>query len=175
MNNASLSNFQTINKLRALFDNYELDTSVVENVTISEKREEDEFLEKVLDTEVMKIAMNYLKQKGQYILLGAPIFEILINNRKKTVYLFIKGKVRGDRVSQMNLLREVWFTIYSRGGGKMGSCGFEHVFMNEIKNNEISGLHNWIYFNEQENGNPRNLDYKGYLKTLNLGNVSRVY
>lgn len=84
VNNATLSNFQTINKLRALFNNYELDTSVVENVTNSEKREEDEFLEKVLDTEVMKIAMNYLKQKGQYILLGAPpIIEILINKRKK--------------------------------------------------------------------------------------------
>lgn len=52
----------------------------------------------------------------------------------------------------------------------MGSCGFEHVFLNEIKNNEISGLHNWIYFNEQEKA--QNLDYKGYTKTLSLGNVS---
>lgn len=82
----------------------------------------------------------------------------------------ILGKVRGDHISQKNFLRDTWFTIYSRGGGKMGSCGFEHVFLNEIKNNEISGLHNWIYFNEQEKA--QNLDYKGYTKTLSLGNVS---
>lgn len=44
--------------------------------------------------------------------------------------------------------------------------------MNEIKNNEISGLHNWIYFNDLENNRQRDLDYKGYLKSLNLGNVS---
>lgn len=75
----------------------------------------------------------------------------------------------------MNLLRDVFFTIYSRGGGRMSSCGFEHVFMSELKNNEVSGLHSWIYFNEQENGNPRNLDYKGYLKTLNLGNVCSLH
>lgn len=37
---------------------------VVENVTVAERQEEEEFLDKVLDTQVMKIAMNYLKQKG---------------------------------------------------------------------------------------------------------------
>lgn len=62
--------------------------------------------------------------------------------------------------------------MYSRGGGKIGSCGFEHVFMNEIKNNEISGLHNWIYFHKQEQDSHHDVDYKGYMKSLHLGNVS---
>lgn len=56
----------------------------------------------------------------------------------------------------------------------MGSCGFEHVFMNEIKNNEISGLHNWIYFSDQENDNRQSIDYRGYMKSLYLGNVSKT-
>lgn len=69
VSNTTLSRSQTIIKLRALFDNYELDTSVVESVTPAERREEDEFLDKVLDTQVMKIAMNYLKQKGWHTFL----------------------------------------------------------------------------------------------------------
>lgn len=62
--------------------------------------------------------------------------------------------------------------MYSRGRGSIGSSGFEHVFMNEIKNNEISGLHNWVYFNDQENYGQNNLNYKGYMKSLHLGNVN---
>lgn len=54
----------TIQKLRALFDNYELDSSVSENVTPGERNEENEFLNAVLDTQVMKTAMEFLHKKG---------------------------------------------------------------------------------------------------------------
>lgn len=64
MSNATLSRIPTIVKLRALFDNYELDTMTEETVTTAERQEEDEFLEKILDTAVMRTAMNYLKDKG---------------------------------------------------------------------------------------------------------------
>lgn len=64
VSNATLSGIQTIVKLRALYDNYELDTMTVENVTPNERQEEDEFIEKVLDTAVMRTAMTYLQQKG---------------------------------------------------------------------------------------------------------------
>lgn len=50
--------------MRALFDNYEMDASLREDVTQSEQREENEFLDKIMDTRVMQIAMDYLKQKG---------------------------------------------------------------------------------------------------------------
>lgn len=64
VSNTTLSSVPTIVKMRALFDNYELDTMTDETATASERLEEDEFLEKVLDTAVMKAAMNYLQQKG---------------------------------------------------------------------------------------------------------------
>lgn len=64
MSNATLSRIPTIVKLRALFNNYELDTTTDETVTATERQEEDEFLEKILDTAVMRTAMNYLKDKG---------------------------------------------------------------------------------------------------------------
>lgn len=54
----------TIKKLRALFDNYELDSSAAENVTTSETSEENEFINAVLDTQVMQTAMGFLNKKG---------------------------------------------------------------------------------------------------------------
>lgn len=53
----------------------------------------------------------------------------------------------------------------------MGSSGFEHVFLNEMKYGGPIGLHNWIYFYQREN-KTKNLDYKGYMRSLALGDVS---
>lgn len=169
MNNSTLSRVPTIAKLRALFNNYELDTMVDETVTPTERQEEDEFLEKVLDTAVMRTAMDYLKEKGFH---RQKNYCKVTNIDLVCFFFFRSGSVRSDRASQKNFLKTIWFTLYSRGGGHVGSSGFEHVFMNEIKNNEISGLHNWIYFYDQENYGQNNLDYKGYLKSLHLGNVT---
>lgn len=54
----------TIEKLRALFDNYELDTSRSENVTPNELQENADFINAVLDTRVMQTAMKFLHRKG---------------------------------------------------------------------------------------------------------------
>lgn len=62
--------------------------------------------------------------------------------------------------------------MYSRGQGRIGSSGFEHVFLAELKNNQVSGLHNWLYFNEEEKN--RRANYLGYMKKIDLGNVSYV-
>lgn len=161
-----------------------------ENVTAQELREEDAFLDQILDTSVMKLAMTYLQQKGFYFWDLNNLFLIALC----FFFNIWTGIVRSDRASQKELLKTAWFTIYSRGGGRFGSCGFEHgnslkfswkcwlikmkkrdacflVFMNEIKNNEITGLHNWIYFHEQEQDSHHYLDYRGYMKSLHMGNV----
>lgn len=54
----------TIAKMRALYDNYELDSSVRENVTPNEVLEEKEFVNEILDTQVMQTAMQFLNRKG---------------------------------------------------------------------------------------------------------------
>jgi hypothetical protein len=38
---------------------------------------------------------------------------------------------------------------------------FEHVFVGESKNGEITGLHNWLQFYNLEKSNE--LDYRGYI------------
>lgn len=141
---------QTIKKLRALFDNYEVDASDRENVTPHELRENEDFINAVLDTRVMETAMRFLHRKGL---------------------------VQADRTSQFDLLKRIWFDMYARTGGKVGSSGFEHVFLNEMKYGSPIGLHNWIYFYHKENrtGSKHDVDYKGHMANLVLGNVNALF
>lgn len=63
--------------------------------------------------------------------------------------------------------------MYARTGGEISSSGFEHVFLSEMKYGSPMGLHNWIYFYHKENrtGSQNDVDYKGYMGNLVLGNV----
>lgn len=143
VNESAVFQSPTIKKLRVLYNNYELDSSVNEYVTAIERTEETEFIDAVLATPVMRYTMQLLQQKGV---------------------------VTADPRTHRDLLRTIWFNTYSRGKGKIGSSGFEHVFLTEIKMGTLSGLHNWLYFLEEEKQG--NVDYKGYSKTIKLGNVS---
>lgn len=84
-------------------------------------------------------------------------------------FLTQKGVVTADPASHKELLKTIWFGMYSRGHGKISSSGFEHVFMSEVKDGNVIGLHNYIYLTEQEKS--RDVDYKGWLKKIDLGNV----
>ncbi|KAI8129824.1 Poly(U)-specific endoribonuclease like protein [Lucilia cuprina] len=138
----SLNDVKTIALMRRLFDNYELDAHAIEQVTPEEEQEEldvTEFLKAILDTPIMKKTMKFLE---------------------------FKGAVTNNYNTQLQLLKDTWFIQYSRGQGRIGSSGFEHVFMAEIRDHNVLGLHNWVYFNEQEKLG--NLDYKGYITKVDL-------
>lgn len=58
---------------------------------------------------------------------------------------------------------QIWFELYRRErGGRLDSSGFEHVFIGEVKNEEVSGLHNWLQIALEEQAG--RLDYRGYIK-----------
>ncbi|XP_068157528.1 endoribonuclease CG2145 [Drosophila tropicalis] len=138
------SNSTTALLLR-LFNNYELDVAVAEHVTPEHKQEQHEFLRAIMNTRIMKLAMRYLMHKGI---------------------------VSSDYDEQFKLLEDLWFTPYSRGGGIVGSSSFEHVFMAEVRNHNVLGLHNWLYFAEQEQQG--HIDYKGWLKHLDMGKPNQI-
>ena len=133
----------TIKAVLALYDNYELDVKNKEVVTPEERREEDELLDKVLETEIMKKAMKFLSDKGY-----------VPNNKDK----------------QKDALKCIWFSRFNRTKEPPASSGFEMVFLAEQIDKEIIGLHNWIYFAKQEAANKAT--YLGYTKQASLGNVS---
>ena len=58
---------------------------------------------------------------------------------------------------------QLWFVHYSRARGLPDTSGFEHIFMGETKNGEISGMHNWLRFYLLEKDVSENFDYKGFI------------
>ncbi|CAM9589106.1 unnamed protein product [Ascophyllum nodosum] len=117
-----------------LLDNYTAVVGTDEVVTGEERQETIDFIEAVMATPCMRYAHQYLVAKG-----AAPESE----------------------TDFKNLLHQTWFALYSRDREAVDSSGFEHVFVGEIKNREVTGLHNWIqmYLEEQKG----QLDYLGYI------------
>lgn len=53
----------TVQRLRDLFDNYEADASIAEDHTADDLKEQDAFIDAILDTDVMKMLMDFLVEK----------------------------------------------------------------------------------------------------------------
>ncbi|XP_013396722.1 poly(U)-specific endoribonuclease-C [Lingula anatina] len=136
----------TYAKFIALLNNYIAQTGRTESVSSTEQRENEAFLDEVLKTTVMQEAWKFLQTKG-YSSSSATGF---------------KGQ-----------LRSIWFTAYSRAQGRQDTSGFEHVFVGEIKNNAVTGLHNWIQFYLQEKAGQ--LNYYGYFVQRQLEQIKLQY
>lgn len=121
----------------ALLDNYKAETGEAERVTNSERKEISDFLNAIMQTAPMQFCHQYLQKK-------------------------IPDKVSSSPTEFKKLLHKIWFELYRRGGRAKDSSGFEHVFVGEVKNEKISGFHNWIQlYLEELKGD---LDYRGYIK-----------
>lgn len=118
----------------ALLDNYISKEGTVESVTSAECKENSHFLSLCMDTSVMQYVHSYL---------------------------VAQGKAPPDREKFIQKLSEIWFGLYRRVCDN-DSSGFEHVFVGEIRDTEVCGLHNWIQmYLEEKRGN---IDYQGYIK-----------
>ena len=131
-------NIPTIAKLIKLQDNYIPAVGSAEQVTAAEEAEEAEFLDAIFATSVMQRAEKFLVDKK-----------------------LITGDVRAA-------LYQIWFGLYSRSGSTLGSSGFEHSFVGELKSG-VSGFHSWVYFAMEEAKG--NANYNGYIETLDYGTV----
>mmetsp|Transcript_22199 Transcript_22199/g.37160 ORF Transcript_22199/g.37160 Transcript_22199/m.37160 type:complete len:409 (-) Transcript_22199:1567-2793(-) len=125
----------------ALLDNYSAKTGIKEVVTREELEENRKFLELLMDTAVMQYTHRYLL------------------STHKT-----KASTREQFINELN---DLWFGLYSRKAHN-DSSGFEHVFLGEIKDDQIVGFHNWIRIYLEEKNN-RTFDYRGYIKPRRRG------
>ena len=79
-----------------------------------------------------------------------------------------KGLIGADINALKEYYRTIWFGLYSRASGSVGSSGFEHVYLGELKNG-ISGFHSWHrYYWEELAGK---MNYLGYINIVEYGTV----
>ena len=126
----------TFKSFIALLDNYSAEIGQVEVVTSEEITENYKFLNLIMDTGLMQYIYQYL--------------------------LIHKKTHAKDRTAFIKELYGLWFGLYSRSHQGNDSSGFEHVFLGEIKNNEITGFHNWIRIYLEEK--LHNFNYLGFIK-----------
>jgi poly(U)-specific endoribonuclease len=134
----SLFRRPTYSALYALLDNYVAETGTAENITDTERQEISTFLSAIMQTAPMQFCHKYCRANKP-------------------------DKVPADSEGFKQLLHSTWFELYHRShGGRADSSGFEHVFVGEVKDDKVSGFHNWIavYMEEQKGS----LDYRGYIK-----------
>ncbi|XP_057521077.1 uncharacterized protein LOC130801282 [Amaranthus tricolor] len=127
----------TFSRFCALLDNYNPNEGCKEKVTEEERREQAAFIEEISRTAPIKYLHKYLSSNRIF---------------------------NGDRHEFKEMLIDLWFTLYGRGGTSGCSSSFEHVFVGEIKDRgeqQVSGFHNWLQFYlEEAKGNA---DYQGYI------------
>jgi poly(U)-specific endoribonuclease len=123
----------------ALLDNFSSTCGAAESVTSAEVTEQWTFLKSIMETAPLKFCHKYLRENCTSRYIPADVKEF------------------------QDMLYDLWFKLYGRSKGmRSDSSGFEHVFVGEIKEGEVSGLHNWIQiYLEEKKGN---LDYRGYIK-----------
>uniref|UniRef100_A0A183FKR9 Endoribonuclease n=1 Tax=Heligmosomoides polygyrus TaxID=6339 RepID=A0A183FKR9_HELPZ len=129
----------------ALTNNFNRETGLAEpRVTVDEeKRETSTFLTTVLNSKPWKVLYEFLQQKKHPFARDATYFRYWI--------------------------AQLWFVHYSRARGRADTSGFEHIFIGEEKNDEISGLHNWLRLYMLERNKTEDFDYKGFV--VKRGNV----
>lgn len=64
VNEGLLDAITSVNQMRLLYNNYELDTLVNEYVTPLEKKEENDFVDGLMTSPLIRHAMTFLKDKG---------------------------------------------------------------------------------------------------------------
>jgi len=133
---------ETAQALLPLLDNYDPDVRKPEKDNSQERFEMQLFMDAVMNTPEMKETYNFLKQKGVFT---------------------------GSWESFEPHIRKIWTGLFDNDGTRnnvLGSSGFEHVFIGEVKKGKVSGQHNWIQmFMEEKDGH---INYKGYLKQVNF-------
>jgi len=136
----SINDWEVYQLLSKLYDNYEKSPSIVEDHTAAEQQEERDLIQYIANTDVMDIAYNYL---------------------------VIRGVFDGTKADWENFLYDTWFTMYDRAKATLGSSGFEHVFIGEVKNGAVSGFHSWYHWYLLEQSG--NMNYLGYWDAPQFG------
>ncbi|XP_033736683.1 poly(U)-specific endoribonuclease-B-like [Pecten maximus] len=140
----------TYSAFKELLNNYTLECGEAEQVTPEEVKENRQFIEAVMKSEVMKKTRAWLISKD------------LLNDQFYTPDCVMEERGLDFDFNFMKMLYKLWFTLYRRtkGDRDLDSSSFEHVFVGEAKEGKIVGLHNWLQFYLEEKAG--RIDYHGF-------------
>jgi len=140
VNENRLFGHPTTRLMIGLFDDFRLSSAVREDqeTNRNNKREVEAFLTAIINTRVMQLTYDYVRANNL-------IRNLTPQRWRSTLY-------------------RIWFKLYSRHRGVLGSSGFEHVFLGEIDDGQAKGIHNWVWIYKQEKLG--NLDYQGHISSL---------
>uniref|UniRef100_A0A5S6QJ50 Endoribonuclease n=1 Tax=Trichuris muris TaxID=70415 RepID=A0A5S6QJ50_TRIMR len=119
-----------------LMDEYDPVLGNIEKNDQKKQAKIDAFVKTLMDSSVMKLMIQLLKIRK------IPIVDDLEKFRE--------------------WFKKLWFTEYPRHSpdGPKDSSAFEHVFLGELYNDKVFGLHNWIRYAVLESRNE--IEYLGY-------------
>nr|CCA14833.1 conserved hypothetical protein [Albugo laibachii Nc14] len=123
----------------ALLDNYERRTGERENLSSNELYENNQFLNELMKTKVMRYAYSWLVERKKF---------------------------RGGESAFKKEVEAIWFDFYRRES-QNDSSGFEHVFVGEERNGQVIGLHNWIQMYQEEKAG--HFQYEGFVRPNQRG------
>ncbi|XP_076281493.1 uncharacterized protein LOC143209570 isoform X2 [Lasioglossum baleicum] len=135
-----LLNYPSIYITHTLYDKYEHDFRNKVNRTQEIREHENLLIDTYLNTNVMAAAMNWLGDRG-----------------------FIDP----DDFEKKDVLRRIWFTIFSGS-----TCGFERVFESENYGTAIMGVQDWLYFANRESAG--RINYMSYVDQVKLGTTASL-
>ncbi|CAI4224107.1 unnamed protein product [Auanema sp. JU1783] len=129
----------TFTSLQNLMKFYQADATVAENRTPSWNTAISDFLDDVLNTNVMKTAQNFL---------------------------YNHGMASNDLQTFKEQVTSIWFTLFSRNGGVPSSSGFKSLFFGEETSGKVVSFNNWVQFYLQENAGL--INYHGWFTKENV-------
>ena len=114
---------------------------------------QEAFLDVVMETGPMRALYPFLRDRGREI-YQFDLFH----------FFFHLGLAATSAVGFRREIRQYFFKAYSRSdGAAKDSSGFEHVFLGEVRDKEVTGFHNWVvaYIMEQQTNEFRLSKNKG--------------
>ncbi|PAA90982.1 hypothetical protein BOX15_Mlig005261g2 [Macrostomum lignano] len=119
-----------------------------------------------------ELGQDEVRGSNELALEAAYLAHLLSTPFIRDTYATLRANNAIDAAVSLNqfvygIMYDHWFKLYARtskahAAGRRESSGFGHVFVGEVKTNDVTGFHSWLQLLLAETQG--NFDYKGYVR-----------